>query len=87
MPNVHIIHLLCYAISLDDEMYKKFEKHRGNRSYALTIRELVCTRLSVQPSTRETLWCYTHEINTQMNKHSKKKRANAKYLKAKRCDS
>jgi hypothetical protein len=76
MPNVHIIHLSFYAISLDDEIYKKFEKHRGNRSYALTISGLVCARLSVQPSTRESLWCYTHEIDTQMNKALQKEVSN-----------
>jgi hypothetical protein len=67
MPNGHVIHLLCYAISLNDELYDKFEKHRGNRSYAQTVRDLVCTRLSVQPSTRESVWCHIHEINTQMD--------------------
>ena len=75
MPNVHIIHLSRYAISLDDEIYKKFEKHRGNRSYAQTVRDIVCTRLSVQPSNRESLWCYT-QINTQMNKALQKEASN-----------
>ena len=67
MPSGHVIHFLCYSISLNNELYNKFEKHRGDRSYAQTIRDLVCPRLSVKPNTRESVWCHTHEINTQIN--------------------
>ena len=67
MSNGHVIHLLCYAISLNDEMYNKLEKHLDDRSYAQTMRDLVCTRLSVQPNIIESVWCHTHEINTQMD--------------------
>jgi hypothetical protein len=79
MPNGHVIHWSCYAISLDDEMYDNFEKHRGNRSSALTIRELVCTRLNMPLSTRESLWCRTHENDTQMN-HALQKEASKRML-------
>jgi hypothetical protein len=58
---------MCYAISLNDELYNKFEKHRGNNSCAQTMRDLVCARLSMQPSTGESVWCRTHEINNQIN--------------------
>lgn len=67
MPNGQIIHFLCYSISLNKELYNKFEEYRGDRSYAQTMRDLVCPRLSVKPSTRESVWCHTHEINTQIN--------------------
>lgn len=67
MPNGHVIHLLGYGISLDDELYTKFEKYRGNRSCAQTIRDLICVRLSVQTNTGKSVWCHAHEINTQIN--------------------
>jgi hypothetical protein len=67
MPNVHVIHFLCYTISLNTELYNKFEKHRGDRSYAEAMRDLVCPRLSVQPGIAESVWCHTHEINAQIN--------------------
>lgn len=67
MPNGHVIRFLCHAISLNNELFNKFEKHRGDRSYAQTMRDLVCPKLSVQPSTRGSVWYHTHEINTQIN--------------------
>ena len=67
MPNGHVIRFLFYAISLNTELFNKFEKHRGDCSNAQTMRDLVCARLSVQPSTRESVWYHTHQINTQIN--------------------
>jgi hypothetical protein len=67
MPNGNVIHFLCYAISLNDEMYDKLEKHRDDLSYAQTMRDLVCTRLSVQPNIRKSVRCRTQEINTRMD--------------------
>lgn len=79
MPNGHVIRFLCHAISLNNELFNKFEKHRGDRSYAQAMRDLVCPGLSVQPSTRESVWCYTHEINTQINQ-ALQKEANKRML-------
>jgi hypothetical protein len=67
MLGEHVIHFLCYAIPLNNEMYNEFEKRRGNCSNAQTIRDLICSRLSVQQSTRESVWYHTHEINAQIN--------------------
>jgi hypothetical protein len=67
VPNGHVIRFLCNAISLNNELFNKFEMHRGDRSYAQTMRDLVCPKLSVQPSTRDSVWYHTHEINTQIN--------------------
>lgn len=72
MPHGHVIRFLCNAVSLNNEMFNKFEKCRGDRSCAQTMRDLVCPKLSVQPSTRDSVWYHTHEINTQINQSLQK---------------
>jgi hypothetical protein len=67
MPHGHVIRFLCNSISLNTEMFNKFEKHRGDRSSAQTMRDLVCPKLSVQLNITDSVWYHTHEVNTQIN--------------------
>lgn len=77
MPNGHVIHFLCYAISLDDEMYDNLEKHRDDRSYAQTMRDLVCTRLMCNQTLENQCGVAHKKSILGWIRHSKKRPANA----------
>jgi hypothetical protein len=62
-------------IPVNEELLNKFEIHRGNRSQAQTIRDILCEALGVQLSKTELSYGHVQKINTRIEMALEKERS------------
>lgn len=62
-------------ISVNIDLFNKFEMYRGNRSQAQTIRDILCTALSVQLSKTDLSYGHIKKINPRIEMALEKERS------------
>jgi hypothetical protein len=61
-------------IPVNIELFNKFESYRGDRSQAQTIRDILCTALSVQLSKTDLSYGHIKKINPRIEMALEKER-------------
>jgi hypothetical protein len=71
----YLIYLAAQEIPVDKELYYKFDRHRGYRSHAQTMRDIMCTALGVQLSKIDLSYGHIQKINTMIELTLEKERS------------
>ena len=71
----YLIYLAAQEIPVDKELYYKFDRHRGYRSHAQTMRDIMCTALGVQLSKIDLSYGHVQKISTRIEMALEKERS------------